>query len=300
MVSEKASLRGELLCKKPLAGYTTWRVGGPADRIYSPADVADLAVFLAQLPTDEPLLWLGLGSNLLVRDGGFRGTVILVRGVLAGVEWLSGARVQAGVGVSCARLARLLVRRGLTGGEFFGGIPGTLGGALAMNAGAFGGQTWGLVAEVTTIDRGGRLRTRTPSDFRVGYREVRPATERGEEWFVAAVLQLEPARDDAGAERIRALLERRSRTQPVGMASAGSTFRNPEGDYAARLIEVSGLKGESEGGASVSAVHANFIVNAGGATAADIETLIQRVQNRVEQLHGVRLQTEVRMVGEPA
>ncbi|CAK0779494.1 UDP-N-acetylenolpyruvoylglucosamine reductase [Gammaproteobacteria bacterium] len=297
---EQRPLRGELRRNEPLSGYTTWRVGGPADQLYSPADVADLAAFMAQLPEDEPLLWLGLGSNLLVRDAGFRGTVIALHGALAEVERLSGSRVQAGAGVACARLARLLVRQQLTGGEFLGGIPGTLGGALAMNAGAFGGQTWELVEEVTTIDRVGRLRTRTPADFRVSYREVRPATVRGEEWFIAAMLHLQPAADDAGAERIRTLLERRSRTQPIGMASAGSTFRNPEGDYAARLIEASGLKGLREGGACVSSMHANFIINTGNATAADIERLIYRIQSRVEELHGVHLVTEIHVVGEPS
>lgn len=290
--------RGELRYNEPLAGYTTWRVGGPADRLYSPKDIQDLAAFMVQVPENEPLLWLGLGSNLLVRDGGFRGTVIALHGSLAEVERLSGARVQAGAGVTCARLARVLVRQQLTGGEFLGGIPGTLGGALATNAGAFGGQIWELVEEVTTIDRTGRLRTRTPTDFHVAYREVRPVTTRGEEWFIAAMLHLQPAADDAGAERIRTLLERRARTQPIGMASAGSTFRNPEGDYAARLIEVSGLKGLREGGACVSSMHANFIINTGNATATDIETLIHHIQLRVEQQHGIHLALEVHIVGE--
>ncbi len=298
---EKSALRGELRHNEPLAGYTTWRVGGPADRLYVPADQEDLALFLRHLPPEEPLLWIGLGSNLLVRDGGFRGTVIAMAGVLNDVTWLPGSRIQVGAGMSCARLARLLARQGLTGGEFFGGIPGTLGGALAMNAGAFGGETWALVEEVTTLDRIGRARTRTPADFQVGYRSVQPnhAREAGAEWFVAARLHFQPAVDERGAERIRLLLEQRARTQPIGLASAGSTFRNPEGDYAARLIEASGLKGVSEGGACVSALHANFILNAGEATAADIESLIVRIQNRVEQLHGIRLFTEVHMVGEP-
>jgi len=291
-------LRGELQHNVPLSGYTTWRVGGPADRVYSPADVADLAAFLVQLPEGEPLLWLGLGSNLLVRDGGFRGTVIALHGTLAGMERLSGSQVRAEAGLTCARLARFLVRQQLSGGEFLGGIPGTLGGALAMNAGAFGGQTWDLVAEVTTIDGAGQLHTRTSADFHVAYREVQSATVRNKEWFVAATLRLQPATDDAGTERIRALLERRSRTQPIGMATAGSTFRNPEGDYAARLIEVSGLKGLREGGACVSPVHANFIVNVGNATAKDIETLIYRIQSRVEQLHGIQLAPEIHVVGE--
>ncbi|CAK0750563.1 UDP-N-acetylenolpyruvoylglucosamine reductase [Gammaproteobacteria bacterium] len=298
MSQETRLQRGELRYNEPLSGYTTWRVGGPADQLYSPVDVADLAAFMARLPSNEPLLWLGLGSNLLVRDGGFRGTVIALHGALAEIVRLSGARVQAGAGATCARLARILVRQQLTGGEFLGGIPGTLGGALATNAGAFGGHIWELVEEVTTIDRLGRLRTRTPADYQISYREVKPAMIHDEEWFIAAMLHLQPAADDAGAERIRTLLERRSRTQPIGMASAGSTFRNPEGDYAARLIEASGLKGLREGGACVSLMHANFIINTGNATAADIETLINRIQSRVEELHGVRLIPEVNMVGD--
>jgi len=292
------TLRGELKHQEPLAGYTTWRVGGPADRFYSPADVTDLATFMAQLPAEEPLLWLGLGSNLLVRDAGFRGTVIALRGTLTEVEFLSGFRVQAGAGITCARLARLLARQQLTGAEFLGGIPGTLGGALAMNAGAFGGQTWDLVEEVTTINRSGQLRTRTPEDFSVGYREIKTTTQAREEWFVAATLHLQQAKDESGQERIKVLLERRSQTQPVGMATAGSTFRNPEGNYAAKLIEEAGLKGLSEGGACVSNIHANFIINTGNATASEIETLIQRVQSRVEETQGVRLIPEVHMVGE--
>ncbi|CAK0759824.1 UDP-N-acetylenolpyruvoylglucosamine reductase [Gammaproteobacteria bacterium] len=294
------NLRGELKHQEPLAGYTTWRVGGPADRFYSPADATDLANFMAQLPVEEPLLWLGLGSNLLVRDGGFRGTVITLRGALAEVEFLSRFRVQAGAGITCAKLARLLSRQRLTGAEFLGGIPGTLGGALAMNAGAFGSQTWDFVEEVTTIDRSGQLRTRTPEDFSVGYREVKPAGQPREEWFVAATLHLQQAKDESGQERIKALLERRSDTQPVGMATAGSTFRNPEGNYAAKLIEEAGLKGFSEGGACVSNMHANFILNTGNATALEIETLIQRIQSCVEEMQGVRLIPEVHMVGEPS
>lgn len=286
-----------LLYDEPMAKHTTWRVGGPARYYFQPADLADLSDFLRSLPAGEPILWLGLGSNLLVRDGGFRGTVIAMQGRLDGIEQVPGDRLKVGAGAACALVARQAARAGLCGAAFLAGIPGTMGGALAMNAGAFGGETWGRVINVQTIDRAGVVRRRTPLEFKVAYRRVqRPA----EEWFVGCELQLEPG--DAGKERaeIQRLLKKRNATQPVGEASAGSTFRNPPGGYAARLIEDAGLKGFAIGGAQVSEKHANFIVNRGGATAGQIEQLIEHVQKVVEARTGVRLETEVHIVGEPA
>ena len=295
MVAPKQPLlRGELRLDEPLRRYNTWRVGGPARQMYLPADREDLAGFLQGLPAGEPLLWLGLGSNLLIRDRGFDGTVILLLGRLNGLL-IEGEDVWVEAGVPCAKVARECARANLTGAAFLAGIPGTMGGALAMNAGAFGGETWPIVNSVTTIDRVGELRVRTPADFGVSYREVsRPR----EEWFLDCRLTLTPG--DGGAEQaaIRALLERRAETQPTGLPSCGSTFRNPAGDHAARLIEASGLKGYRIGGAEVSTKHANFIINTGDASAADIERLIAHVRAEVERLHGVRLQTEVHMVGE--
>jgi UDP-N-acetylmuramate dehydrogenase len=289
-------LRGELRLNEPLKRYNTWRVGGPARRLYLPADAADLAVFLQGLPRGEPLLWLGLGSNLLIRDGGFDGTVILLQGRLNGLT-IEGDSVQAEAGVSCAKVARECARAGLVGAAFLAGIPGTMGGALAMNAGAFGGETWSIVSAVRTIDRNGVIRDRRPAEYRVAYREVvRPA----EEWFIACTLQLAAGDGSAEQEAIRALLERRAATQPTGQPSCGSTFRNPAGDHAARLIEASGLKGCRIGGAEVSTKHANFIINTGEATAADIERLIAHVRDEVARRQGVLLQTEVHTVGEPA
>ncbi|MEJ2398661.1 MAG: UDP-N-acetylmuramate dehydrogenase [Gammaproteobacteria bacterium] len=293
---EAPALRGELLQQEALARYTTWRVGGPARVFFRPADARDLAQFLQGLPPDEPLLWLGLGSNLLVRDGGFPGTVIAMQGGLADIQ-IDNDRLKAGAGAACAKVARNAARAGLTGAAFLAGIPGTLGGALAMNAGAFGGETWERVTDVTTIDRAGRLRVRTPREFRVSYREVAGPRD---EWFVAATLQLEAGDIETEQARIRALLERRAATQPTGRPSAGSTFRNPPGDQAARLIEAAGLKGYRIGGAEVSPKHANFLINTGDASAADIEALIGHVQKVVEQRLGVRLQTEVHIVGVPA
>lgn len=289
-------LRGTLLRDEPMARHTTWRVGGPADAVYLPADADDLAAFLRGLPTDEPLFWLGLGSNLLVRDGGIRGTVIATAKSLGALVRVDATHVRAEAGAPCAILARFCAREGLAGAEFLVGIPGTFGGALAMNAGCFGGETWALVEEVETMDRAGRRHVRRREEFAAGYRHVRgPAGE----WFIAATLRLAPGDADELAARMRGWLDRRSASQPTQQANAGSVFRNPPGDFAGRLIEASGLKGFCIGGACVSEKHANFIVNTGAATAADIEALIRHVAERVEAQHGIRLETEVRVVGEP-
>lgn len=297
MAANLPPLAGDLLTDEPLAKYTSWRVGGPARRFYRPADAADLSLFLSDLPANEPLLWLGLGSNVLVREGGFPGTVIVTQGRVNDIDVLPGNRVRAEAGAACAHVARLCARSGLCGAAFLAGIPGTMGGALAMNAGAFGGETWDKVIAVETLDRKGQLHTRQPSEFQVGYRHVEgPAGE----WFLSCELQLEVGNSAAEQIAIRKLLEQRSATQPTGKPSGGSTFRNPPGDHAARLIEASGLKGLRIGGAEVSQKHANFIINTGDATATDIERLIETVQARVEQAQGVCLQTEVHIVGVPA
>ncbi len=287
--------RGRLRLAEPMARHTTWRVGGPADRYYEPASLADLATFLRHLGPREPLLWIGLGSNLLVRDGGFRGTVVRLGEGCNGVERLGATAVRVEAGASCAKVARACGRQGLVGAEFLAGIPGSLGGALAMNAGCFGGEIWDLVAEVETVDRHGAHHRRLPGDYRVGYRSVEgPAGE----WFVAAHLRLAEGDASAAAKRVRELLERRGATQPLKQASAGSVFRNPPGDFAGRLIEAAGLKGRCIGGACVSDKHANFIINAGEARAADIEALIRQVADGVDQAYGVHLETEVRIVGD--
>lgn len=287
--------RGELRFNEPMARHTSWRTGGAAKQFFQPADLEDLCGFLAALDPDEPLLWLGLGSNLLVRDGGFNGTVIFTLGALTELDWPVSDRLTAGAGVTCAKVARRAAQAGMSGVEFLAGIPGTLGGALAMNAGAFGGETWPQVASVVTVDRAGQLHARMPDEFEIGYRHVQgPAGE----WFVAATLQLTPGDTEKSQQAIRELLARRGESQPIQQYSCGSVFTNPPDDHAARLIEQSGLKGLTSGGAEVSQKHANFIINTGQATAGDIEGLIKQVQDRVEQQHGVRLETEVRIVGE--
>jgi UDP-N-acetylmuramate dehydrogenase len=292
---DAAALRGHLLHGVTLAGYTSWRVGGPAERLYCPAGREDLLVFLQSLPEDEPLLWLGLGSNLLVRDGGVRGTVIYTRGLNGLRRMEDRLEVYAEAGVPCAHVARFCAGQGLTGAEFLAGIPGTMGGALAMNAGAFGGETWGITSGVETVDRHGMVRRRGRNEFDIGYRHARGAEG---EWFLAVRVRLNDGDGTGSRAAIRELLARRGASQPVNQPSCGSVFRNPPGDFAARLIESCGLKGYRSGGAEVSEKHANFIVNTGQATAADIETLIGHIQAEVEKRCGVRLQTEVRVVGE--
>ncbi len=291
----REELRGETRLNEPLSEHTSWRVGGPAERFYLPADLDDLLLFLSRLAPEEPLFWLGLGSNLLVRDGGIAGTVVCTRNRLKNLRCLDEVRVYAEAGVPCAHVAKFCAEQGLAGAEFLAGIPGTLGGALAMNAGAFGGETWNLVERVATVDRRGTLRRRSPADFTVGYRSVRGPEG---EWFVAGELRLNPEEGSAGREKIKALLARRNETQPTNQPSCGSVFRNPEGDYAARLIESSGLKGYSIGGARVSEKHANFIINTGSATAAEIEALIHHARDEVRRLQGRELIPEVRIVGE--
>jgi len=289
--------RGKLLHDEPMSRHTSWRVGGPADCLFNPADREDLVEYLRHLDSGEPLTWVGLGSNLLVRDGGIRGTVIVTHKCLDGIALKGERGIYVEAGVPGARIARFSVRNNLLGAEFFAGIPGTLGGALAMNAGAFGGETWGVVESVETVDRRGRIRRRPPEDFAVAYRSV---TVPAGEWFLAAKLVLQPGDGDAGGGKIREMLARRARTQPIQIPNAGSVFRNPAGDHAARLIEHCGLKGRCHGGACVSERHANFIVNRGGATAGDIEALIQRIEQEVRQRHGVALRREVHIVGERA
>ncbi len=282
---------------EPLSRHTSWHAGGPADAFYTPRSADELGRFLATLPRSVPVFWLGLGSNTLVRDGGLRGVVVSLHLGLDRLERLGATRVHADAGVPCARLARQCARWLLGPAEFFAGIPGTIGGALTMNAGAWGGETWPHVVEVDVIDRSGLCRTREAGEYRYGYREVHaPAPD---EWFIAARFQFAPA-PGATAQTIKNLLLERREKQPIGAWSCGSTFTNPAGDHAARLIESAGLKGFRIGGAVVSVKHANFLINEGEASAADIEALIGHVRTEVERQHGVRLQTEVRIVGEAA
>jgi UDP-N-acetylmuramate dehydrogenase len=240
--------------------------------------------------------WVGLGSNLLVRDGGVRGVVVAVQDALADIEYLGDGRIRAGAGVACTILARYCVRRLLGPAEFFAGIPGTVGGALAMNAGAFGGETWQQVESVEVVNRAGEVRRRYPAEYTVGYRHVSGPKD---EWFLSADF-LFTENYATSMERIKTLVDERREKQPLGLPSCGSVFRNPPGDHAARLIDAAGLKGYAIGGAVVSDKHANFIINSGNASAADIESLIRQIQTTVKTQFGVELVPEVHIIGESA
>lgn len=292
-----AEFHGHVRFDEPLSRHTSWHVGGPADAFYEPKSAEELARFLGALPQGIPVHWLGLGSNVLVRDGGLRGVVVSLHLGLDRIERLGPTRVHADAGVPCARLARQCVKWSLGPAEFFAGIPGTVGGALAMNAGAWGGETWPHVVEVDVVDRLGVRRTRLAREYRFGYRSV--VAPEPTEWFVGACFEF-TAQPAASAETIKQLLVRRRETQPIGSWSCGSTFTNPDGQHAAQLIDSAGLKGHRIGGAVVSSKHANFLLNDGEATAADIEQLIGHVQAEVERRHGVRLVQECRIVGDSA
>jgi len=304
-----SGLRGVLRFDEPMARHVSWRSGGAVARAYAPADLDDLGVFLRQLPADEPVAFIGLGSNLLVRDGGLRGTVVLMHAAAkrpALIEPAGGdtsALVYAEAGVASPKVARFAAMLGLARAEFLAGIPGSVGGALAMNAGCYGSETWDVVERAQTIDREGALRTRPKEDFEIAYRhcELREARIGEEEWFCGAWFRLPAGDAEAARARIKELLAKRIAAQPLSLPNAGSVFRNPPGDHAARLIESCGLKGLARGGASVSEKHANFIVNPkGAARAADIEWLIETVRSRVKAQTGVDLHPEVRILGDAA
>ena len=310
-------LRGEMRCGVPMSRHTSWRAGGVAERLYQPADLDDLLAFLRGLPADEPLHAVGLGSNLLVRDGGLRGTVLLLHGALDGLRLEADGSIYAEAGIPGAKLARFAALHNLRGAEFCAGIPGTVGGMLAMNAGCYGSEIWEKVLRVQTVNRHGEVRMCTAGDYEIGYRHVVRTEGRGlrteenplalqssvlfpqpPEFFVAAWLKFEQGDGAAARQEIRALLAKRIASQPLNLPNAGSVFRNPPGDHAARLIQQCGLKGRRIGGAQVSEKHANFIVNTGEATAADIENLIDEVRAVVRQQTGIDLHPEVRIIGE--
>lgn len=274
--------------------HCSWRTGGVAERFFEPEDAADLSLFLQHAPSTEQITWLGLGSNLLVRDGGLDGTVVATTRALSGIRALDQHRIYVESGVPCAKLAKIAAKQDLGGGEFLAGIPGTVGGALAMNAGAFGGETWDLVESVRTIDHDGVIRERARQEFSTAYRAV---VGPRDEWYLGATMQFVPGQAREAAAKIKSLLGQRSAAQPVGQASCGSVFRNPCGDHAGRLIEAAGLKGMRIGGCFVSEKHANFIINDGSARADDIEALIKHVQHTVREKFGVTLEPEVRIIG---
>ena len=293
----QAEAKSQLLKNESLARYTSWRVGGLADRIFIAENVGELQAFLQTLDTAEPLEFIGLGSNLLVRDGGVRGTVVVMHQALSELR-VDGQYIYAEAGVTCGKVARFSASESKQGAEFLAGIPGTVGGALAMNAGCYGSETWNIVHQVLTINRHGQTHVRNESEFIPSYRHVEMPMP--DEWFLGAWFKLELGNAEASQHKIKQLLAARLASQPLNLPSAGSTFRNPHGDFAARLIEASGLKGYQIGGAQVSPKHANFIVNVGECTALDIELLIRHIKDAVLEKQGVALQQEVKVIGEYA
>lgn len=296
------NLRGEMRYDVPMSRHTSWRAGGIAQRMYRPADLADLQQFLRQVPAGEPLIAVGLGSNLLVRDGGLQGTVLQMHGALNELR-MDGKVIYAQAGVPGAKLARFAASNNLCGAEFFAGIPGTLGGMLAMNAGCYGSETWQKVETVQVLTRSGELMERTPQDYEIGYRNAvlrQQNAMSAEEFFAGARLKFETGDVEAARLNIKALMEKRSASQPLQLPNAGSVFRNPPGGHAAKLIEACGLKGKRIGGAQVSEKHANFIVNVGDAKAAEIESLIYEVHAKVLQETGIELHPEVKIIGDYA
>lgn len=294
---DASALRGILRFNEPLAPYTSWRIGGPAARYYRPLDVEDLLLFLSLCSPTEPLSWLGLGSNVLIADEGIAGTVIHTLGMKSVPICAEGDLIWVSAGVPCAKVAKYCAKEGLKGGAFFAGIPGTVGGALAMNAGAFGGETWNSVVKLEITNQRGERQYRTPKDYKVGYRSVEgPANE----WFLGAYFRFEKGESHETAEQkalITYLLRMRNETQPIGVLSCGSVFQNPPNHYAARLIEHSNLKGFAIGDAMVSPKHANFIINTGNATAKDVCQLIQHIRQCVWKTHQICLEPEVRIMG---
>lgn len=293
--SHLEGLEGELRFDEPMYKHTTWRVGGNAQMYFMPKDKAAMIQLMCQLPGNIPVFWFGLGSNLLVRDGGISGMVICTVKGLSEINRISDDTVYAQAGTTSARLARYCARHGLEGAEFLAGIPGSFGGAVAMNAGAFGGDTWSLIKRVECLDRDGNISWFDKSEIEHAYRQVDLPKNH---WIVGAEIQLTPIKGLDLARRIRELLKTRGVSQPVQTANAGSVFKNPENDFAASLLEQSGMKGTSIGGAEFSQKHANFIVNKGGASALDIESLIEVGRKAVKSHFGVSLIPEVRIVGQ--
>jgi UDP-N-acetylmuramate dehydrogenase len=289
-----AAVGGKAKQSEPLARHTSFRIGGPADVLVQPASPDELAaVVRAAAAAAVPLTVLGAGSNLLVGDGGIRGVVVKLGAGFRRVTWTDQG-VTAGAAVQVGKLARAAVERGLAGLEFAEGIPGTVGGVVFMNAGAYGGEVGPRVVAVAGVTADGRLAeiAGTELDFRYRHSGL-PAG-----FLVTAVtFRLEPAAPEAIARKLSSVRDHRLASQPQGTANAGSIFKNPPGHTAGRLIEAAGLKGRRVGGARISERHANFIVNDGGARASDVQALMAEAQRAVWEQDGVWLEPEIRLVG---
>jgi UDP-N-acetylmuramate dehydrogenase len=289
---EVCQLKGELYSNHPIAKYNSWGIGGTVKRFYKPYDLEDCINFVKSLKETERVIWLGLGSNVLFPDGVLDATVISTRFALKGVSLLDSGFVKVFGGETCSKLARFSAKLGLGSAAFFAGIPGTVGGALAMNAGAFGAETWDYVESVTILNQDGFLKDYKKSDFKIGYRSVSGPVGL----FVSAIFKFKPMFVNDANLVIKSLLKKRGSSQPIGTLNCGSVFRNPPGDYAARLIESLGLKGYRIGGAEISKVHANFILNCDFATSQNVVDLINFIKQKVFDRYQINLVPEVKII----
>jgi len=295
MNKDLSKLKNKLQRNHPLAEYTSWKIGGPAEYFYRPMDLEDL-VQIMRVWQEEPIMVLGAASNVLIRDAGIKGLVIYLRNSLTKFDELDDSNIRVEAGVELMHLVEKCVSLGMFDAAFMSGIPGTVGGALKMNAGAYGERIWNHVVAVETINRSGEIKLKQAKDFAVGYRQVDSLAK--DEWFVAAQFNFTRGEVQAAKQQVQTYLQKRSKSQPLDFPSCGSVFRNPEGDYAARLIEACGLKGKQIGGARVSEKHANFIINCGNAIAVDVETLMQEIITKVESSSSVKLIPEVHILGD--
>jgi UDP-N-acetylmuramate dehydrogenase len=295
LIDRLPAVRGRLTADAPLAPVTWFRVGGPAEVLFRPADPDDLAEFLAAKPADVPVTVIGVASNLLVRDGGVPGVVVRLGGGFAQVE-IEGETCRAGAGALDGNVALACAQAGLGGLEFLSGIPGTIGGALRMNAGAYGSEIKDVLAAATAMDGQGRRIELTPAQLGLSYRHCAAP----EDWiFLGAELRGQADTTEAVAARIATIQEKRQATQPVRSRTGGSTFANPPGERAWELVDRAGCRGLKRGGAMVSELHTNFLINIGGASAADLEGLGEEVRRRVFENSGIRLDWEIKRIGKP-
>ena len=288
------ALRGRLIADAPLADLTWFRVGGPAEMLFTPADEADLALLLAALDPAVPVTVIGLGSNLIVRDGGIPGLTVRLGGKAFGALAIAGETIRVGTAVPDMRLARAAAEASLAGLAFYRGIPGSVGGALRMNAGAHGGETADVLVEARGIDRRGNPRTFTQAEMGLSYRHC---SAPDDVVFTAALFRGRPGDREAIEAEMARVTAAREAAQPIRERTGGSTFANPDGHKAWQLIDAAGCRGLARGGAQVSPMHCNFLINRDGASAADIEGLGEEVRRRVLETSGVTLRWEIRRIG---
>jgi len=295
LIARLPPVRGRLRAEAPLSAVTWFGVGGPAEVLFRPADEADLAALLAGLPQDVPVMVMGVGSNLLVRDGGLRGLVVRLGGPFAQAR-AEGDTVVAGAGALDATVARVARDAGIAGLEFLSGIPGTLGGAVRMNAGAYGRELSDVLVSIRAVDRAGGVHAVEAEALGLSYRQ----SEMPADWIVTAVVLRGHADDPVEiAARMQGIHDMREHSQPIRGRTGGSTFANPSCGKAWELIEKAGCRGLRLGGAQVSEKHCNFLINTGTATAAEIEALGETVRRRVRAASGVDLRWEIRVIGDP-